>query len=68
MKIENCAVNGRDRRIIVPPTSIPPELKEGMSIAGAPIPAGAKVLEIGHDWIEISEDPTMTWFGDLDAA
>ena len=68
MEINDCAVNVRARKIIVPPISIPADLKEGMPITGAPLPAGAKVLKIGHDWLEISEDPTMTWFGDLTAA
>ena len=64
IKLEDCAVNYNDRRIIVPPDRIA-KLREGMAVSGPPLPSGSTVKTVGNGWFEISELPTMTWFGDL---
>lgn len=47
MEINDCAVNVRARKIIVPPISIPADLKEGMPITGAPIRPARKCSRSG---------------------
>jgi len=64
MKIDDCAVNYNDPRIIVPHDHVA-KLREGMAVSGPPLPSGSTVKTVGNGWFEISELPTMTWFGDL---